>query len=167
MVRIATAEDTEKIFSIAQENSLYHNRNNGGFLVSDYNINDYDYFIANNRIYVLDEEGIKAFVLIFKGGDLDRKQATHKRMLAHHKNSNFLLIKQICVEYGSKKNGYGRRLYEYLIENYNLDIFANIVMEPANTASVKFHESMGFGKVFEMTPEDGIKRHAYMRRSPQ
>lgn len=168
MIRLAITDDLNKIHSIAQSNSL--NKRNKisstvGFLVSNYSIDDYRDYVNNNNILVIeDDDNIKAFLLTLKGEELDREQIVHNEIIKYHKNANFILAKQICVDLNYKQKGYGSTLYKYMIEYNRVDIFANIVMEPINEASINFHKRMGFQKVLEIIPEDGIERHTYIRK---
>ncbi len=169
-IRKAVGEDAEQISRIAEENGLkvFRKVKKQGFLVSDYSKEDYVLFINTCKyFYVLECNGaVKAFLFTYDQEELPSNSIVNVKIknMAKH---DFILIKQICVDAKEQNKGYGKMLYEYLMNTVNVDIFAAVVMQPKNIASDEFHKELGFQCIGLVQAEDGMKRGIYYWEHPQ
>ncbi len=170
IIRRANLEDAEKIFEIAEGNSL--NKNKGikpenGFLVSSYDLDKYKEYIINNRYFlVLEEQGIlRAFLLAFTSAEINPDEIINKKIIANS-DEKFIIVKQVCAAVDCHRQGYSTQLYNFLMDDIKDNIFAAVVLEPINQASIRFHEEMGFRVAFTITPEDKRKRAVFFWDNP-
>ncbi len=167
IVRSANIADAERIYIIAQQNSLSKLKGKKlthGFLVSNYTLETYKEYITKNRyFYVLENETeICAFLLAFTREEINANELVNRKILAYC-NENFIVIKQICVATDYHHQGCGRQLYNYLIDEIQENLFASVVIDPMNYPSIEFHEKLGFRVAFTITPEDKMKRAVFFR----
>jgi len=169
-IRSANLEDAIKIYELATSNSLSKQKSRklaNGFLVSDFTIEKYEKYILNNRYFFLieDQDEIRGFLLAFTKEEINPDELVNKKILAYS-SYDFVIIKQICVAPGYHHKGYGSVLYSFLMDEVKQNIFAAVVLEPINQASVGFHEKMGFRIAFTIIPEDQIKRVVFFWDNP-
>lgn len=163
LVRRALFNDMEDVSHLADINHLRSKGNpDKGFLVSGYTLEDYQrVYYETNLFYVVEEDGdVRGFILGYKQEDLNYSEVVNKS-IRDYAGSEFLVVKQICVDPYIQGRGYGRALFQKFIqesENLQRGIYLSIVLEPYNKTSVSFHKSLGFSKVFEIVPEDGFLR---------
>lgn len=136
----------------------------GGFLVSGFSAEDYSRFLDTNALlFLAEDDGLPvAFLLAW---ELYRQRETSTVEIAMRTASpRAIVIKQVAVASAFRGNGIGRHLYGEL-QNTAQDrpLVAAIVGEPRNIASEKFHESLGFHLIRNVTAEDGIDRSIWLR----
>ena len=169
-IRPARLEDIEKIYEIAINNSLSRLKNKklvDGFLVSNYDLETYKNYIKNNRyFFVVEDEGeIRAFLLAFTKEEIDTAQLVNKKILAYS-SDDFVIVKQICTAPDSYRKGYGTQVYSFLMDEVSQNIFAAVVLNPINQASIDFHQELGFRIAFTIIPEDKINRAVFFWDNP-
>ena len=80
---------------------------------------------------------------------------------------HFVLVKQVVIRAEMTSQGYASLLYEHVLgQAKDYPLFAAIVLDPQNSRSVRLHEKMGFRKVLEVRPPDGIPRGIWRRNPP-
>lgn len=139
---------------------------NMGFLVSRFEIEDYAGFLSRaDHFYVLLEKGrVIGFLLAYSRDGIESHEWLNLRIKGQYKNP-FVLIKQVCISPDSSGKGLAKYFYRYLFEKVpDNDFFGAIVLEPLNSRSIAFHERMGFTKVLEATPPDGLLRGVWMKK---
>ena len=131
-----------------------------GFLVSGFEEQDYWELMARaNYFYaLLENQDVIGFLLAYSS---DRIQDSEwlNLLIKYRNRVPFFVIKQICIRSERTREGLATSLYQYCLsqakEQYG---FAAIVLNPINYASIAFHEKLGFKKIFEEIPPDGIRR---------
>ena len=161
-IRKARLKDAQTIYNIAQSNRLdgmSEDAKESGFLVSEFTLEQYQHYITDyEHFYVFTyKDNVKGFIYAYSKEDTDMSLVVNQQ-IDQHSGSDFLIIKQICVERESMKMGYATMLYEYLLEKVSVPVYAAIVEVPYNEASVHFHQKMLFKRVMKVTGEDGIRR---------
>lgn len=166
-IRRAKSKDVDAIYMISLENTLKKedkalSPSENGFLVSGFTKEEYMNMIAHyHHFYVVEEKNkVVAFLFGYESCDVDYNLRVNQE-IKKHANGTFFIIKQICVKKGVNKRGYGSYLYEYVIDKLRMPIYAAIVAEPYNEASIQFHLKHEFRRVFSITPEDGMLRYIY------
>lgn len=163
VIRKATINDAKAIYDLAVENSARNmdeqSKREKGFLVSNYALAEYQkYIVDNQHVYVLEkDEQVLGFLLVFTEEELDYSLKVNQR-IKEKAIKPFIVIKQICISRYAHKKGYGRKLYQYIMDKINEDIFLAVVVEPYNEASILFHQKLGYQQSFEMRPEDQVLR---------
>ncbi len=168
--RITLANDShvDAIFRLAEASEIgsMEKRNEaGGFLVSKFSENQYRTFITRaDHFYVMaDNERITGFLLAYSNGFIDSAWEVDAFINSTYPQP-FVVIKQICIDKEFRRRGLAVRLYEHLIRQVpGHALFAAVVLEPYNYASVRFHERFGFQIVREITPRDGLPRAIWCR----
>lgn len=164
-VRKAKLTDVDDILRIAKIKSLKNLEKddlNNGFLISDFNKEDYVHFIENANFCFVAEKNKE--IIGFSISYLSTNSLINdkiKDVLKEHQNKPYIIGKQVaCL------NGYnaGLRLIKAMIDLAdNLPIINAIVLDPYNEKSVQLHEKFGCKKVVEFTPDDGILRGVWRR----
>ena len=83
-------------------------------------------YLERGRMYLLDDDGIKAECVVTDEGE------------------GILEIKNIAVEPSCQKNGYGRKLIEYIKKEYCNDFSTLLVGTGDSPLTVPFYEKCGF-----------------------
>lgn len=168
VIRKARQDDVETVFNLAERYVLKDEDKEGatveGFLVANFNLEKYRLFVNKaDMFYVLEiDKKIVGFILAATSETFLFDQLAHNK-IREINDQSYVLIKQICVDIDYKGRGYGQRLYQYVMDKSSgRNIYAAIVLEPENTRSVHFHESLDFFKYFEYTPDDERKRGLWM-----
>lgn len=163
-IRKAEERDLGSIRLISSENSITNiknikNTNNKGFLVYPLSDEQYVSYIRScQHFYVLESLGeIHGFLLAVNDNDLDMGKILHQKM-GKYSTNQFLVIEQVCIKKTSQKKGYGQKLYDFLMNRTDKDIFLAVVLEPYNDSAVRFHNKLGFRQLFTVEPEDQMKR---------
>ncbi len=136
-----------------------------GFLVSAFTKNDYLKFLqkAEHFYLCMDENRLCGFILAYTDKQIETDEWVNN-LIKQKENENFVLIKQIVVDKKYKGKGVAQKLYAHLFNKMQENIcYAVIVLEPLNIRSIKFHEKLGFKKVFEATPPDSLKRGVWKK----
>ena len=87
-----------------------------------------DKYIKKGEMYILDDDGVKAECIVIDEG------------------SGILEIKNIAVSPFYQKQGYGRKLIEFIIEKYSKDFSTIQVGTGDSPLTVPFYEKCGFKK---------------------
>lgn len=123
--------------------------------MSDYTPSDYERFLAqrgNIFLVARDDEGVIGFLLAHDHEELKGSHDNNYSSLAKHHPAPLFLVNQIAVSKKTRRVGVGKALYEHafgliakrLDPGASSVVFAAIVSEPRNSASIRFHESLGF-----------------------
>jgi predicted GNAT superfamily acetyltransferase len=160
-IRKAEQSDVERVYELATEYLLAQRQQapKGGFLVSSYSKEDYlGYIDKAGYFFVAEDDGeIIAFILAYSSNAITDDALT--QLTDRHVGRGFVLIKQICVDPSHTKRGVGRKLYTFIAkQTAPLPLLAAIVLDPENRASVRFHNKLGFSKILEFIPTDGMLR---------
>ena len=112
-----------------------------------------------DHAYVLEADGsLQAFVIAYTDDLIDSADAVGQA-IRRRVGATFVLIKQVCVAPESMGRGYARTLYDVVrAKSGGLPRYAAVVLEPPNSASVAFHECLGFRSVLEVEAPDGMPR---------
>ncbi|CAJ1938985.1 unnamed protein product [Cylindrotheca closterium] len=183
-IRLARPTDASDLEQLAQSVSLKNlNKSNhvkDGFLVSGFEAKEYSKFSRDaEHFLVLHVRGELVGFLLAYGSE---KITQGEELNMHIKTTmcdKFVLIKQICISphHKHRRKGYASILYKELYARtthyYEHEggltraIYAAIVKEPANPASLEFHTKMGFIMREMFTPQaDGRPRHIYENKQP-
>lgn len=136
-----------------------------GFLVSNFRKNDYLRFLDTAEYYfaAADDSTVQGFLLGFSQSGIGGNSFADNAV-QDYANGPFIIVKQICVRKGSSGLGIGTALYENLFRKIpKTPVFAAIVTDPANVASIEFHTKLGFTQVLRITPPDGIPRSIWRK----
>lgn len=165
----ATLSDAKQIHELAQKNELskLDGDLSSGFLISAFSISEYKKFIYSPKYYFYvakENNTVVAFIFAYPNDLIPEKTLEH--LTLEYVGMPFFLIKQICVDPNYKKKGIGKRLYNLVLRycSNQSPTLAAIVLDPLNTTSINFHERMGFNKLFEFLPDDGMKRGIWMKK---
>ena len=168
-IRAATGDDVAAIHSLAEDWVLQDlspsEAAEKGFLVSNFTPAEYRRFVQTaNAFFVLENDSvIEAFILAYTDDRISPDDPVSLSIRDFHPGP-FLLIKQICARKGSPLRGSASRLYEHASQSFpELPQYAAVVMEPANTRSIHFHEHHGFHKCYEIQAPDGRLRSIWGR----
>ncbi len=161
-IRRTTPDDADRLAELAGALTLDPARPDAarGFLVSQFDATDYRRLaVEADHAFVLEANGaIRAFV-IAHGDERIGSDESVGREIRRRVATSFVLIKQVCVEPSSTGRGYAAALYDTVARAAGgLPRFAAVVLEPRNDASVRFHERLGFGPLFEVQAPDGMRR---------
>lgn len=166
-LRRARQSDAEEIFEIAAENSLSVLEKDGdvvdnGFLVSGFQLDVYKKMIKDyEHFYVIEQRGsVRAFMFAYGREEVDKGLAVNQA-IAEHADGDFLIIKQVCVARRDQSKGFGSAMYEYFLEKAAVPVYAAIVEEPYNEASVHFHRGRNFYKALSVKAEDEVMRMVF------
>ena len=173
IIRVAEQRDLDGIVSLAEEWEL-KDPNAGesedtvqGFLVSGYSKEDYKAFLESGAVLLVaaaNGSGELAGFLLAGDPTLFRWSAYLQASLSREDFESVLVIKQICAKRMQVRRSLGSSFYRYLSDTFPGRVLAAaIVLEPPNTASIRFHEKLGFVKMLEFS-EDGIKKGLWIRR---
>lgn len=138
-----------------------------GFLVSEFRESDYRHFLTHAEYFyvLLDNEAVVGFLLAYSRQHIPPDDLLGS-LLKDRYSEPFVVIKQICIAAGSISRGLATGLYEHLLSQApDCPLFAAVVLDPPNVRSINFHEKMGFEKVLEVKPRDGMLRGVW-RREP-
>lgn len=160
IIRKAEQADAKEIYAIASANSIEKiiDKEQQGFLVSEYSMDYYIRLIHTNECFlVLEEKGVvKAFLVLFTRKETNKDTLINRRML--EMSNDFVIVKQVCVEENCRRMGYAELLYKEVMKQFKCDIYSAVVLEPRNEASLKFHDRLGFKQACTTIAEDGLKR---------
>lgn len=165
----AKSEHLPQIVSLAQTCNLKQMASEQaarlGFLASNFQEEDYQAFIRRaDHFYVLLENRNLCGFLYAYSSDLIQGDEWLNLLIRSRHPDHFVVIKQICIRPDLIGRGLATSLYQHLftqVQEYPL--FTAIVLEPVNHRSIIFHERLGFKKVFQITPPDGMLRGVWMR----
>jgi predicted GNAT superfamily acetyltransferase len=118
-----------------------------------------------------EEDGPVAGFASVLGPGLDYASPNY-RFFAHRWGERaraFVYIDRIVVAARTQRAGLGRLLYERLFTDAaaqwpDATICCEVNLRPANEASLRFHEGLGFVRVGEQSTESGAKRVALLER---
>ncbi len=169
-IRSAASVDLEQIVALAESYALGSVEGDrlasDGFLVSGFDAASYADWLRNaDHFYVAStEEGIVGFMLAYSDERIRPGEWLNLK-IKERVDSNFVLVKQLCVKRGATGRGVARRLYGHLLAQApERPLYGAIVTQPRNERSIEFHERLGFRKVFEATPpDDDLPRGVWMR----
>lgn len=166
-LRRARQNDAQAISEIAFENSLEvlakdGDKIEGGFLVSGFDIKEYERMIRSyDHFYVVEiRKKVRGFIFAYDNKACDMNLNVNKS-IAEHSDGAFLIIKQVCVDREYQGKGFGSLLYEHMLESSAVPVYASIVEEPYNEASVHFHMRHNFKKTISVKAEDGMMRMVF------
>eukprot|EP00553_Chaetoceros_curvisetus_P001280 CAMPEP_0204621486 /NCGR_PEP_ID=MMETSP0717-20131115/7176_1 /ASSEMBLY_ACC=CAM_ASM_000666 /TAXON_ID=230516 /ORGANISM="Chaetoceros curvisetus" /LENGTH=597 /DNA_ID=CAMNT_0051635895 /DNA_START=69 /DNA_END=1862 /DNA_ORIENTATION=+ len=151
-----------------------------GFLVSNFDARTYSQFIKKAEHFLLLYAGTElvGFLLAYGSEHIDPLKEELNMHIKNNFCDKFVLIKQICIssKIEHRREGYATLLYKELYarithyydhETDPRPIYAAIVKEPSNSASVGFHEYVGFVNIEEFVPAlDGIPRYIFENSAP-
>ena len=168
-IRNAVKEDIKKVFDIATSRALDKNTlvgaKNSGFLVSSYSEKDYYNLFQRADFFLIAEKAAETIgFLIAYSPKAFNKNEWLNYTVAKSYNYNCLVIKQVATIYGVK--GVGTALYRSIIESTAVPLFAAIVAEPENLASIALHTKTGFQSIALLKPNDGILRNVWATKEP-
>ncbi len=153
---LAQIASLAKTYQLGQESPKQDN----GFLVSGFEYEDYqESFPRANHFYAfLENENVVGFLLAYSSERIQDSEGLN--LLIKYRNPEpFILIKQICIRSDHAGEGLATSIYQYLFSQAKEQYFFEAtVLDPINYASIAFHEKLGFKKMFEETPPDGIRR---------
>jgi len=119
--------------------------------------------IASEFVVVEHEGKIIGFMVSLREG-VDYKSLNYNFFINHFKK--FEYVDRIVISKEYQGNGFGRKLYEYLIEQNETPILCcEVNSKPANPDSYAFHERMGFHEKSKMITEAGEKVVSLMVRN--
>jgi len=136
-----------------------------GFLVSRYSEEVYQSFLIQaDHFYVgLENDVVIGFLLGFSRDLIPELDWVGTQMKARDTRP-FILVKQVAIQRSYLGSGLALLLIQYVLErSKNKPLVSVIVAVPPNPRSMKFHERLGFKKVWEATPPDGIPRDVWCR----
>ena len=142
---------------------------NRGFLISGFTWNDYLNFLEYAEYYyvAVRENKVLGFLLGYSSDKIKEDECVNMLIKNYHRNP-FIIVKQICVIKEMTEARVGTALYTHLFKSIPLvSVFAAIVTDPSNEASIKFHSKLGFIEAFSTTPPDGIQRSVWCWNSKQ
>lgn len=166
IIRPASHSDVSAIADLAAAAELPSSSDSpsGGFLVSGFSAEDYCRFLDTNALlFVAEDDGLAVAFLLAWELDNQRNPSTVE-VAMREASPRAIVIKQVAVASAFRGNGIGRDLYGELQNSAPYrPLVAAIVSEPRNKASEKFHESLGFRLIQNVTAEDGIARSIWLR----
>lgn len=136
-----------------------------GFLVSAYSEDVYKRFLTHaDYFYVaLEDNTVIGFLLGFSRDLIPEFDWVGTQMKSRDTRP-FILIKQAAVLRSHIGKGVAMLFFHYLSEyGKNQPLVSVTVADPPNPRSVRFHEKLGFKKVWEVTPPDGMPRDVWCR----
>lgn len=167
LVRTGGPHDLAAIAALAQglDPQTGTQQPSGGFLVMGYTEEHYRERLAEGaRFWVVDDsDGTVAFLYVEELGSSDHEVAE----LAERAGvEDALVVKQLGVAVTHQRHGVGALLYNELVMRFpDRDILAAVVTDPPNTASLAFHQRMGFTPIARFYRGDGRPR-LLLRRVP-
>ncbi|MFW5841657.1 MAG: N-acetyltransferase family protein [Bacillota bacterium] len=168
MIRKAILNDANAVYHIAKQNQLIDTKKQSSFLVSDFTIDDYKAFIQTlKHFYVyVNKDTVLGFLFAYEKDDLDLMLRVNQQIVHDAKNP-FLVIKQVGIDPEQKRQGIGSKLYSFLMDKTDHDIYLAVTLVPYNKASMAFHKHMNFVQVFNVNEKDGIKRAIFYYDNPK
>ncbi len=170
-IQRATAQHIPAIVDLAEKWTLsqlpLETAQEKGFLVSNFTQEKYLRFLSYvDHFYVLYYQGeLAAFLLAYSSRFIQPDEWLNLQIRQRHPNP-FVLIKQIAVHPEHQGKGLASKMYTYLFQQTSgLPLFTAIVVDPPNKRSIAFHERLGFRKVFEAVPPDGLRRGVWKREA--
>jgi len=162
-VRPARPSDIPAIYAISKSLTLTYPAEADtakGFLVSGFGLETYRQFLTDTDLFfvIADKDKIAGFLLGFKDNRISRDIPV-VRNIRRIQHTPFILCKQICVAREHTRKGLTASLYRHLMRKVDgTPIYASIVLEPENTASIRAHEKLGFRKQFEYIDSDHMRK---------
>ncbi|MCB9890435.1 MAG: GNAT family N-acetyltransferase [Planctomycetes bacterium] len=151
-VRRAKPNDLDEIAEIAALSARSRldpaQANNVGYLISDYELDDYRKFLefADYFYVVVQNDVVVGYLLGYSDYRIpDTDHVSYVAIRTAYCDRQFVLINQVCVRPQLRRKGLAQALYQTLErEASESDLLAAIIVDPPNRASVGFHESEGF-----------------------
>ncbi|KAL3938761.1 MAG: hypothetical protein SGBAC_006389 [Bacillariaceae sp.] len=181
-IRLARPSDAFDLEQLAQTVSLktLKSKIKGGFLVSGFLAKEYSRFIRDaEHFLVLHVRGELVGFLMAYGSEKIKQEEELNMHIKTTMCEKFVLIKQICVSSTNnhRRKGYASSLYKELyariLHFYEHEagaprpVYAAIVKEPANPASLEFHNKIGFTMREIFIPQkDKRPRYIYENKHP-
>lgn len=126
-IRKAEYKDLDDIRFIANQNDIRNLKKKeeiaNGFMVPESGGFSYEACMKNKHFYVLTENGeVKAFIIAFDYSEIDFNNTVINKV-RNRSNIEFSVIKQVCVERNNFRKGFASKLYEYIFQHINNDIY--------------------------------------------
>jgi predicted GNAT superfamily acetyltransferase len=170
-IQVATSEYLPQVIELAKSYQLEQIQpellEKYGFFVSGFEGNDYQNFLERaNFFYVyVEKENVLGFILAYSSNYIQEAESLNLQIKSQYPEP-FVVIKQICVRQDAIGRGIANFLYQHLFDRIlELPLFAAIVLNPMNVSSIDFHERLGFRRVFNITPSDGIPRGVWQKKA--
>lgn len=136
-----------------------------GFLVSAYSEDLYKRFLTeSDHFYVaLEDNVVIGFLLAFSRNLIPKLDWVGTQMKSRDQRP-FILIKQGAVLRSYLGKGVAMLFFQFLADySKHQPLISVTVADPPNPRSVGFHKKLGFKKVWEITPPDGMPRDVWCR----
>lgn len=134
-----------------------------GFLVSNFTLDEYRSFLAEDNIFVKAEvDGeIVGFLYGYSSEEINVNDLTNS-LVKYNFSEEFFVIKQVCIARNSSgTKGVSSALYDWIKKEVDAWLVAAVVLDPSNPRSIAFHKKQGFVQYFEIMPaadKDGVVR---------
>jgi ribosomal protein S18 acetylase RimI-like enzyme len=164
-VRRARLSDAHTIAAIAASCSLNVTADTaGGFLLNGFATEDYAMMVSHGALTLIcesDNGEVCGFVVVAPFAQIDEAQ-----LLGITRN-DAVEIAQVAVSPEFRHRGIGRRLYEQMLTELGDEqrIVATVTTSPVeNTASLIFHEKLGFTAVGDIGEGGGLRQRLFVRQ---
>jgi ribosomal protein S18 acetylase RimI-like enzyme len=168
VIRAARTNDIPDIVAIAEHWQLGADSrpDTAGFLVSGYGAAQYVELLTRARQFLVAVQGSKVNGFLVAYTDQAIKPDEILNLQVARELGPLIVIKQIAVAPGQRRQGIGRLLYERaLSEAGDKPVIAVVVSDPPNVSSVRFHYAMGFEPYRTFSDLDGHERTVWLYRS--
>ena len=110
----------------------------------------FERYAALPHFLVLEDEGEPAAFLLAMNEDVDYDSPNF--LWFQERYERFCYVDRVVVDDSRKRQGLGRRLYEYVMQHKGPPpLVCEVCFEPENTESIRFHETLGFQAVGTLT----------------
>lgn len=160
-VRPATSSDLAAVVELAEASTLRAGAStDGGFLVSAFAPERYAAAQAAGQLTVATSDGVTlGFLLVYTDEQIPSDDRVSAEVAGAYGQA-CLIVKQVCVSPAARGRGVGAALYRHVATEPTA-VFAAVVAEPFNAASVAFHERCGWKLHTVTSGTDGRPRLIY------
>jgi predicted GNAT superfamily acetyltransferase len=163
-IRRASVLDIERVHDLARELRVEHGPfASSGFLVDTWTVAEFEQFLRMGvRLYVAESHAVlDGFLLLFDADQWRRFRPAWESDVVWQSASraDYFFVDQIAVRRAVARQGVGRALYDHLASVQGMTmVYAEIVSGPMpNTASLLFHQAMGFEIVGTRVESDQVR----------